>query len=102
VQGSWATWEGAKDQSKPQSPFPQAPGCGSFHPAAGVGGCLRVEERGNRRLIHPRGGLPRGAQRLLPLGRVSREGWRVLGWQDPSGQREARDPRGYEDGAGRG
>lgn len=57
-----------------------------------------MEEVENGRLILAGGALPNDVSELLPSGCAFAEGWRALGWPDPSGQWEALDPGGGEEG----
>lgn len=61
-----------------------------------------MEEVGNRGLILAGGVLPNDVSELLPSGCAFSEAWRALGWPDPSGQWEALDPGGGEEGTGMG
>lgn len=83
---------GGREQAA--APAPQPPGRREPPPSRIGRGCLRAVERDDRRRIRRRGARPRGARGRLPSGRASGEGWRTQGWRDPSGQWEARDPRG--------
>lgn len=61
-----------------------------------------MEKVGDSRLFLAGGALPNHVSELLPSGCAFSEGWRDLGWPDPSGQWEALDPGGGGEGAGMG